>query len=83
MNLMTLLMQKDSNFLRLLKKPSGELPPLDMDLIDELSDAFMSGDVTPLTQLAFAIISELFGPFHTLTYSLNKAATWPLGHAKQ
>ena len=59
MNLMTLLMQKDSNFLRLLKKDSGRLPELDMGLIDELSDAYMSGDVTPITQLAFAIISEL------------------------
>lgn len=30
-----------------------------MDLIDDLSDAYMSGDVTPLTMVAFAIISQL------------------------
>lgn len=59
MSLMTLLTQKDSSFLRLLKKSNGELPQLDMELIDELSDAYMAGDVTPLTQVAFAIISEL------------------------
>lgn len=52
-------MQKDSSFLRLLKKQSGELPELNMDLIDDLSDAFMSGDVTPLTMVAFAIVSQL------------------------
>ena len=54
-----LLMQKDSIFLRLLKKNNGELPELDMDLIDNLSDSYMAGDVTPLTQLAFAIVSEV------------------------
>lgn len=59
MNLMTLLTQKDSSFLRLLRKSSGELPELDMDLIDDLSDAYMAGDVTPLTQVAFAIMSEI------------------------
>jgi len=52
-------MQKDSSLLRLLKKQNGELPELNMDLIDELSDAYMSGDVTPLTMVAFAIISQL------------------------
>ena len=52
-------MQKDSIFLRLLKKETGELPELDMDLIDDLSDSYMAGDVTPLTQLAFAIVSEV------------------------
>lgn len=59
MSLMMLLMQKDSIFLRLLKKETGELPELDMDLIDDLSDSYMAGDVTPLTQLAFAIVSEV------------------------
>jgi len=52
-------MQKDSSLLRLLKKQNGELPELNMDLIDDLSDAYMSGDVTPLTMVAFAIVSQL------------------------
>ena len=43
----------------MLKKSNGELPELDMDLIDDLSDAYMAGDVTPLTQVAFAIMSEI------------------------
>jgi hypothetical protein len=43
----------------LLKKQNGELPELDMDLIDDLSGAYMSGDVTPLTMVAFAILSQL------------------------